>query len=1392
MDGVSIAASLVGIGAAGCQIAIKLYTLATQISTASERISSISNDVSLTSSVLQQLGELMTQKAADDGTTIFSRSGLETTKTSAAMCEAIFKDIEQAAREASKQIRGRSSLVGGKIKLSKSEKAKWPFLQPSIETLRNDLREAKGTLMLMLQVTSLGLSKKMADIHQTASARIVEQREIIGAILALQQQQQANPNPKSKRLSMDRSSNCTPRPESRKSLDKESSWPDEDETLAQPSAFNSVKSLPMRPNVLMTLPDQNLPAPTTSMKRSTSNDTESSTSEGCAIENRKENDDSSMQSVSNQSLRGGCVPTPSETTLDGDKRKITALDLFLMKPEIRDLADMIQLSWKTHKVQMQQAEIQKQVIKNREEGLPAVFEVCQDLYTHEHKAVEDEISKAGAHISLISLKRTHVDMWHREIFFKDVPGLQFVLERDIQHSIRPELAHEAYPWLANIRDTQITQQVDVSEVEARNGSVAKGSLFHLDTDLDNMEGILDPNIKPASLSHGATSVAEPISEEPQKGAKDRYSQYEPGEWDAPDSWAIKSVGDENITRLQEIDGVGQGQPCHSSDRSAQTRYITDDNGMLRDVAGSDKVARSRPAQVVINNSQLDVHSPPHTSRSQRGSSYEDDSWDVRAYSPRRCRDRVSGRSRHRSKERNGSRGHSHERGQHFYRHDKHMQRSTSPYGDPDIEKKMKKLAELERKEDEEAAYERVKQEMMIAEAKKAGTKKEKEEFRKGLLEQAEREEYDKELKMKMERKKVDEEDNDSLARLKGMYPAQGYSAGNISKSKLETKTQSQQSPMSPATPVEVETENRHLHSTERRRASMKFLPDSLGSKSLRRKKIRPLRLEPSKPISASGENAFIASLVNARFIRCLTEVPYPKGIVRPRLDLYTGRLDGAFRYDIVFLLQFQTVVLDTPAKAVIQDLVSDPNQNAKEFRRPRRGDVGIGAAAAINRDGQDYQTFCKDDFETSSSEPETKALFAPPISSSATGPSIRTIRTPQDVMHEHIAKEEARRMVHGETEATSTAVQQASGHVAAPDEGLMREHASQQLIPVHIAEAYPPSPSDRPRDKRYMGGIKSRGAALDDLKYGSSKPRKRTKTGCLTCRHRRIRCGEERPSCNNCIKSKRTCEDYTPPAIFKDPMGAPWPAGGTLSYRSHTQIVSKSNFVHSATADTSPTPIGYEEPRLPLPSFHVSDDDWRLKKRTDSKEEHKIDVGFATEPTTKTSSISFGSGKHEEENLLTSHNKESDDDFHIPQMLDPDSDMTDAYKPSSSFDTGGWGKWANTRPSPPLPLAAGIERRNKTAFTSRDEDDEAKGSDSASVDEGRNMVREGIDEAEAVDFNDEARAMDEEEVDRSIGELSETDESEGEEGEVEEKVMDEQEAERVVRALLGKYTTLFQ
>lgn len=59
----------------------------------------------------------------------------------------------------------------------------------------------------------------------------------------------------------------------------------------------------------------------------------------------------------------------------------------------------------------------------------------------------------------------------------------------------------------------------------------------------------------------------------------------------------------------------------------------------------------------------------------------------------------------------------------------------------------------------------------------------------------------------------------------------------------------------------------------------------------------------------------------------------------------------------------------------------------------------------------------------------------------------------------------------------------------------------------------------------------------------------------VACRKRRIKCGEERPTCANCIKSKRVCEGYNQRVVFKDGMngmyrpGMVGTAGGPMDRR---------------------------------------------------------------------------------------------------------------------------------------------------------------------------------------------------------------------------------------------------
>ncbi|CAN9193316.1 unnamed protein product [Alternaria alternata] len=85
--------------------------------------------------------------------------------------------------------------------------------------------------------------------------------------------------------------------------------------------------------------------------------------------------------------------------------------------------------------------------------------------------------------------------------------------------------------------------------------------------------------------------------------------------------------------------------------------------------------------------------------------------------------------------------------------------------------------------------------------------------------------------------------------------------------------------------------------------------------------------------------------------------------------------------------------------------------------------------------------------------------------------------------------------------------------------------------------------------------------------------KRRTKTGCLTCRKRRIKCDEAHPMCRNCQKSKRECLGYDP--IFKQQSGpaqiqpAPNSAPAPHATSAPAPAPSSSNY------SQSPVPQGY-------------------------------------------------------------------------------------------------------------------------------------------------------------------------------------------------------------------------
>ncbi|KAK4145874.1 fungal transcriptional regulatory-like protein [Dichotomopilus funicola] len=121
----------------------------------------------------------------------------------------------------------------------------------------------------------------------------------------------------------------------------------------------------------------------------------------------------------------------------------------------------------------------------------------------------------------------------------------------------------------------------------------------------------------------------------------------------------------------------------------------------------------------------------------------------------------------------------------------------------------------------------------------------------------------------------------------------------------------------------------------------------------------------------------------------------------------------------------------------------------------------------------------------------------------------------------------------------------------------------------------PPGEADRPTGS---GAGDNKDQPPDASKKAAAK--RRTKTGCLTCRKRRIKCDEGKPICNNCIKSKRDCEGYSQRLTFKKPLGS-FPSGHLYRNPVYNHRQSQDAFA-DAQVSTAQNAAGSSQVLLPV------------------------------------------------------------------------------------------------------------------------------------------------------------------------------------------------------------------
>ncbi|CAG8972612.1 hypothetical protein HYALB_00005381 [Hymenoscyphus albidus] len=145
-----VAASVAQLADYGIKLSIKLFSYSQAVSQAPVTIKELSNDVSLTSTILQELCKILKSNQAH----VVSSSAIEATQQTADECLAIFKQLNDALEKSLVTLGIAESEHVEKARKGRVvlEKLKWPFKQPKMELLRLNMDRLKASLTLMLQV----------------------------------------------------------------------------------------------------------------------------------------------------------------------------------------------------------------------------------------------------------------------------------------------------------------------------------------------------------------------------------------------------------------------------------------------------------------------------------------------------------------------------------------------------------------------------------------------------------------------------------------------------------------------------------------------------------------------------------------------------------------------------------------------------------------------------------------------------------------------------------------------------------------------------------------------------------------------------------------------------------------------------------------------------------------------------------------------------------------------------------------------------------------------------------------------------------------------------------------------------------------------------------------
>lgn len=144
-------ASILQVADVGLRLSTTLFTFAETVASADKTVSAVSKDVSLTSSVLRELGKILDKGHCDEA---YSDDAIDSAVAIVRECSDVFAEIDRMLIEKLPKLGSQRKGKASKITMA-LERFRWPYVQSKINLLQSNLERLKSSLLVILHVISL-------------------------------------------------------------------------------------------------------------------------------------------------------------------------------------------------------------------------------------------------------------------------------------------------------------------------------------------------------------------------------------------------------------------------------------------------------------------------------------------------------------------------------------------------------------------------------------------------------------------------------------------------------------------------------------------------------------------------------------------------------------------------------------------------------------------------------------------------------------------------------------------------------------------------------------------------------------------------------------------------------------------------------------------------------------------------------------------------------------------------------------------------------------------------------------------------------------------------------------------------------------------------------------